>query len=706
MSLSKGIVVVNEYTVKGGNGKGSRGSTPGEYVTNYMSRDKATETLTPVKLTDQEAYITRYMARESAAERIDDRNEVKPEFKDIQKYGGVAFGYGDISLSDEKLKAASKDIQSCFDNGKTVMKTVLSFDEDYLRKNGIIPENFVCRNPGDYRGNIDQMKLRMGIMHGLEKLSRDYDDLQYVGVIQTDTMHVHCHLAMVDRGEGNITADGTQKGKLSASQKNSLRRGVDLFLDESKSIQHMSSNINMDKRNTSIFIKQVSHRTMEQNGMSQLLLACLPEDRRLWRASTNNKSMEKANSLTRSYVRELFAQPDSGYQKIQRDIYDYAEARRDKEDLTGEDFRRLIKNGEKRVEDECINGVYGMLQNIEKRDRNTHTPMLDLMAMPVQDISKDADEFGEFTYKLRSYNTRLDYHKKERDKAHEITDSYEKALEQHDVSDDAKPVYDFFKFEEDYNEKLMCKYQHFLRFLPPSDKYTDELKELLDYKKRVNDVDGLLHDKTIKRMTASNAEDYGERVYNQRGGRFMTFAPDIIETRLVTMQSNLAQKDKDFAYKICTDGFSIDINDEKPQLQHHIKHDFQDVKALDIHHLGYDSPTDMKVSQKNIDIFYETAQKRAELAEAAREYLIETGQESELDSINMRDIRLMKRVADDIQKKHEVETKRSDESLVRPVRTTDLGKRFDLSIPVKQSLMEMQMEDEEEDITMGKKRRL
>ena len=52
MGLAQGIVIVNEYTINKG-GKGSRGSTPGDYVTNYMSRGTATETLTPVKLTEQ-----------------------------------------------------------------------------------------------------------------------------------------------------------------------------------------------------------------------------------------------------------------------------------------------------------------------------------------------------------------------------------------------------------------------------------------------------------------------------------------------------------------------------------------------------------------------------------------------------------------------------------------------------------------------------
>ena len=702
MALKQSIVVVNEYTVKNG-GRGSRGSTPGDYITKYMSRDKASETLTPVKLAAHDDYITRYMARESAVERIDNRDDVKPEFRSMQKYGGVAFGYGSISLSDEELTNASKDIQRNFDNGKTVLKTVISFDEDYLRENGIVPETFVCQKRGDYKGNIDQMKLRMAIMSGIDKLSHDYSDLQYVGTIQVDTMHVHCHLAMVDRGEGTIMQDGTQKGKLSASQKSKIVRGIDSFLDENKTIQHMSSNVNMDKRNTAIFIKQVSHRTMQQNGMSQLLLACLPEDKRLWRASTNAKSMERANALTREYVRELFAEPDSGYSKVQRSIYEYAETRRNKEDLTGEEFRRLIKNGEKRVEDECINSVYGMLKNIQKRDKNTHTPMLDLMSMPAHDISKDTDEFGEFTYKLRSYNTRLGYHKKERDKAHNIVESYETALAAHQVSEDAKPVYDFFKFEEEYNEKLMCKYQHFLHFLPPDKKYQEELKELLDYKQRVNDVDGMLHDATIKRMTEKNAEDYGERVYNQRGGRYMTSSPQIIETRLSVMQENLAKKDRAFMYKIATDALTIDINDDEPKIKHHIKHDFATVKALDIHHLSYDSPHDMQVSQNNIDIFAEAARRRAELAQAAYDYLELTGQEDELDNINMKDIRLMKRVADDLQKKPEIESKRRDESIVKPVKTTDLSKRFDLSIPVKQSLMEIQMEDDE--IIPGKRNR-
>jgi len=63
----------------------------------------------------------------------------------------------------------------------------------------------------------------------------------------------------------------------------------------------------------------------------------------------------------------------------------------------------------------------------------------------------------------------------------------------------------------------------------------------------------------------------------------------------------------------------------------------------------------------------------------------------------------MSKIADGMSKKPEIESKRMDESQVRKVKTTDLSKRFDMSIPVKQSLLEIQMEDDEE-ITMGRRK--
>ena len=692
MSLKQSIVVVNEYTIKNSSGKGgSRGGTPGDYVTRYMARNGATETLTPVRATEQEDYIKRYMARESAVERIDGREDVKPEFRKIQKYGGVAFSRDDVSLSDERLEDISKDIQSQFDSGKTVLKTVISFDQQYLQEMGIVSPDFECENAGDYRGNIDQMKLRMGIQSGMERLSRSYDDLEYVGVLQVDTQHVHCHLAMVDKGRGHIMPDGTQRGKLTKSDMMQLRRGIDLFLDDEKEIQHMASNVDFDKRNTKCFVKQVSHKTMENNGMGQFVLACLPDDKRLWRASTNDKRMRKANSLMRDYVRQVFSEPDSGYDRVRSDIYAYAKARQDREDLSSEDFRRLVKNGERKVEDECINSVYSMLSGLQKSDLQVRTPMLDVMSAPSEDIASDADELEEFGYKLKSYSSRLQYHKKQRAEAKEQVRAYEQAEAQNAVSDDSRAIYEFFKFEQQYQEMCMCKYQHFLGFIPPEDEYEDELQELLDYREKTRRVAEMYEDRSIKRMKPERAEDYGLRVYEQHGGQYMTFAPDIIEQRRDRMQAKLADMDRAFADKLTENGIALD-EDGKPVRQ--IKYDFEDVKHLDIHHIGYDSPYDIRISKYNIDRFSEVAETRQRLADEAMVYLYKTGQQDEADILPMTDIRNMSRAAKQVAETGVVPSLRQEKTS-RYKRS--MATRLDVSLDIDENIRNAMLNENEDD---------
>ena len=236
MSLKSSIVIVNEYTIKTGSKTGSRGGSPGNYVLEYMARKGATEPITPARIHDLDSYIQKYMAREDATETCDSIPSLKRTMKKKEKFGGVGFGYGDVALSDDKLRYAAKDIQNQFDMGKTCLKTVISFDEEFLREHGIIDEDFTCKQKGDYRGHIDQMKLRYAIMNGLDKMSRNYDNLQYIGVIQVDTMHVHCHLCMVDKGRGNLTKDGTQRGKLLPNDKKLLRRGIDTYLDQKQQV--------------------------------------------------------------------------------------------------------------------------------------------------------------------------------------------------------------------------------------------------------------------------------------------------------------------------------------------------------------------------------------------------------------------------------------------------------------------------------------
>lgn len=689
MNLKKSIVIVNEFTTKT-QGGGTRGGTPGRYVLRYMCRDGAVEGLTPVRLEDTDDFQVRYKRRKDVSDKDSSVREIKKDMRKAQGYGGLAFGNGDASLSHQAVMDLSREIQSGFDNGKTVMKTVISFSDEYLRANGILDEDFTHRTEGDYRGHIDQMKLRMAIMSGLDKMSSGYDDLRYIGVVQVDTDHVHCHLAMYDRGRGRVSK-GKQRGLLGYSEKNALRRGIDMELEDTHSVQYMSSNVTHDRRNVKCFVKKFTHRAMEQNGFTQFVMACLPEDRNLWRAGTNRKEMRKANHVVREYVTELLRSPYSGYRDALSRIDEYARVRQAREGFSDTEYRKIYTRGKERLVEDCMNSVYSVLKQVPKDSVEVRTPMLDIMSMDYEDIAAqaDSDPMIEFGFKLRSYSSRLQYHRKEKDKYHVAVESYS---EQKNADATSLPLYEFFKFEEEYNAMVMCKYQHFLSFIPNKEEYEDEFYSLVEYRNRIVKLHQLRRDPAVRKMTPENAEDYGRRVYDVHGGRFARDNDFILQRRADMMTETYYKREAEFRHKLGDYGLTLENEDGRLRVSREKPYRFQDVKALDIHHMGYDFNYDFEISKVNIDKFVECADTRWALFQGAREYLVNSGQAHAVPSLGEADITLMKDVADRLRVEPVMSVERPDGGRRHKGRTVSLDNNFenDLSLAVRNTLQSIE----------------
>lgn len=702
MSLKQNIVIVNEFSTKTKSG-GTRGGTVGDYVLRYMARDGAVEDIAPVRKFDHDAYIQKYMARSEATEKLDDIFKVKKELRDSEGLGGIAFGSrgkyddGDISMSDEKVRKVSKEIQSQFDNGKTVFKTVLSFEEEYLRENGIISEDFHLKKAGDYRGNIDQMRLRASIIDGVKKLDRNFDDLEWVGVIQVDTEHVHAHLAMVDKGEGNVIKEGQykgqQKGKLTERDKKLLRRGIDESLDETKEMQLISSNLAYDKRNLKCFIKKFTHEVMNERGFSQFLLATLPANKNMWRANSNSKAMEKPNALVREYVEELIKKGDSGFNEAMQEVGKYAQKRAEDENLSDKEHRKLIENGRETIIKDSMNSVYQVLKDIPESEKNIRTPILEAMSMNYDQMALEASKVDsepmvEFGFKLRSYSSRLNHHKKEKNFYKERREAYEEAERMDNVSEESRALYDFYKEEEEYNEKLMGKYQHFLAFVPKSEDYEKEFQELIDYRNKLYKMRLMENDKTMKKMLEKNAEEYGLKTYDLHGGKNMVNNPMLITRRREAMEITYANKEEKFKEHLSDYGLSFESKDEHLIIKNKPRYDFDEVKALDLHHIGYDFPNGVDISKINIDNFIEASEKRYEAYIGAKNYLDGTGQSDAFD-FPENDIKTMKELADSLKIKPYLEAREiNGGSQAKRSKTVDLGQDLDknMQLAIKTSI--------------------
>ncbi|MET3959835.1 hypothetical protein ABIE52_006770 [Rhodococcus sp. OAS809] len=746
MTLKQSIIVVNEYTIKTDTGKtgGSRGGSPGAYVTRYMARELATEPIAPVKRTDVDNFVTKYMARADAVEsmlaehrtgaaeiagagrtsgydaptlsgrriqrsarralekarravRGNEREQVGPtelksEFAAAQGDGGVAFGHNGVSLSHECLHRDARQIQELFDSGHTVMKTVLSFDHDYLLSMGLIPAGMELDpdtgtvRRGAYRGQLDQLKLRLAVMDGLSRMCRvaDFGELKYVGVIQVDTSHVHVHLAMVDAGFGRRAIDGTQKGKLSAREMGLLRRGLDSSLDRHRKIEHLSSAVGYQRRSVSAYVRRWAYESLGVSARAQFVLACLPEDRALWRASSNNKEMAKANRLVRELVEEHLHQPGSPMPEAVAQVHEYAAQRKAKEGLSKTEHEKLVTDGRERIVLQAMNGVYSVLSAVADDELSVRTPMMSSMSEDLGQLIEQvsADQLsataagrqvgmstGHFALRLRSYTERLDRHQTLREQMMLKARSWEDADAIGRTAPGSETMHRFYLSEADYHSRCVSKYQHYLdmggaRF----SEWSQQWQKVEDYGRRLTGLRALRADKSIPKMKDPNAAELlGKELYGQGGGgRLAQTGPEgragraVIDGRLEMMTRRYSTMVDDLveswrrsgsAVRVATiepgsemaagqmllpggrgDGPILDIHEPGAHVVVSAlpEHSFELVKGVDMHELGLDWDKDQKVGPRTAARFVEVARSRTEAVEAAEEWMIASGQSEEI----------------------------------------------------------------------------
>lgn len=669
MKLSQAVVVVNEFTVKTKSG-GTRGGTPGDYVMRYMAREDACEAHGPARVTDVDTYVTKYMAREGACESAGDEAEARRRVKGAGGLGAKAFCSESLSMSEEDLRARSREIQKAFDSGKTVLKTVLSFDTDYLYETGVLPEGFVFEKRGDFAGQVDQLKLRYAVQQGIRRISGDFDDLKYVGVIQVDTEHVHCHLAMVDLGEGTLAPDGTQKGKLSGRQLSLVKRGVDAALDESREILHLSSLSHMEQRNVQTSLRRYTYRQVTLYGAPQKLLTLLPEDPARWRAGSRAKDMKAANRVCRDYVEQVLWRSPEDLARAEDAIRAYADRRAEKEGLSVTERERIYVKARGNMVEGCMNSVYTVLKSVPPEHRKVHTQLLDVSAQP--DLSPDfKGGIRDLVYRSGAYAERLSRHRREAKRMDAFAKSWELARAAGKAAPGSEALYDLFRVEGEYQAKTADKYRQLLPFLPPLSGYVDRFLEVQKGAQECENFERLLHDKSARQMTPDHAEKYGRETYGIYGGRYLNASPDYFAERLRRRKRKQEKEEEAFREELRANGLSVSADGRgMPSFSRLAVYDFSRIRALDLHDLRGDFSGPLTVDGQGRDEFLKMADRRTEAYDRAMEWLYATGQGYMADAFDGMDVARMREAARLLRDGKPIPAKLREEAPVLPKRRT------------------------------------
>lgn len=656
MGLKQDIIVVNRFTKRtASGGPGEHGSTPGEYVMRYMARADAVERMPVMGYRNPSVYIERYMTRADAVEHspdmdiaLNERHRRHPRHDELS-YTGTGFGswvdasdkaHGPIrryaaSLSADQLLEASRQIQALYDGGngeyRAVYETVVSFSGDYLERNGVLdssegwprrPDGTIDDDAverGAYRGRIDQGKLRTAIMHGLERINLARGGLTYVGVIQVDTSHVHCHLAMAT--EHDVRGGARRDGRVSLRQIDLMRRGIDAALDRSRSVAFMAASEQRERRNLVSAVGEWAARLGASSRAVQQLVSLLPSDARRWRAASRARIMKRPNALARAMVEQALMSMPAELADWERSVDRYVAARsargsvRGDDDLPvpspeggrgGPDAASLRRGAWTRMMERCINELYRHIREMQRRERIT--PLMDYMRMDRGRIAEELSEPGRderrarmasFALRARNYSERIAEHNRLEAEYLRRAYRFERGIIAMDgrVDRTMRDVAAYYRDEADYQARCTDKYRHYIAAEGHPERWEREWdRRVRPARARADRAAAMLVDPAFDEEPLagdpSRAREYAWRTYGVDHGEDMVTTAGRRRTARVLVPTLRLEADyaaADLRARARGDGI---VMDDGGRAHRGVEHGFWGVRGIDLHDMVEDSIRD------------------------------------------------------------------------------------------------------------------
>lgn len=216
------VVVMSQFNING-----SRGKDAGAFVSDYVARDSATMTST--------AYVP-------------------PMGQPIEQGDGVAFTLEDSHLRRRDVLDTADHIQALHETGvRAIQQLVLSFDHEYLVEQNLVPEDTKIIKKGDYKGVVDDVRLRHAVSHGLQRMidEEGYREGKMIACIQSDTRHLHVHAVVYEDADEIARKRGKEeKGVIKQSSFNSLTHDVDRHLTLTKTSHRVPNARSLTKQAT------------------------------------------------------------------------------------------------------------------------------------------------------------------------------------------------------------------------------------------------------------------------------------------------------------------------------------------------------------------------------------------------------------------------------------------------------------------------
>lgn len=180
-------------------------------------------------------FITDYVTRESA---IDTSMAYSSPTGYLEPGDGVAFTLDASAVSRaETLRVADVVEEYFLEGNRAIQQMVISFSPEYLIEQGLVDDDILIENKGDYRYQYDDVRLRHAIRQGVQSMvdMEGYRDPQMIAAIQHDTLHLHAHVVVYENYPEIARKRGKEeKGVIKPSSFNQLTYDIDRVLTNTR----------------------------------------------------------------------------------------------------------------------------------------------------------------------------------------------------------------------------------------------------------------------------------------------------------------------------------------------------------------------------------------------------------------------------------------------------------------------------------------
>lgn len=264
-----------------------------------------------------------------------------------------------------------------------------------------------------------------------------------------------------------------EKGMINDKTKDRMRYSLTRSLTKTRDIRPYVNQITNKRQLTKTMTRTTAFYNAVTAEKLQILQASLPDNKKMWRADSNAKAMDRPHEIVNDIVDDLWTRHDNGVRLKDFDnaVVDYIDARQSDEQFDDEMRQDLYQNAYMRLRRETINSIYQDMKKLKDKDKKVEIPKYSIKATSTEALQNEIVDMHSSDYQPQIYDNLILNEQRQRGYNNRFKDSfykanhYKKEIQKYDYLDNQNLT---SKESKVVREHYLKEYQHNVRV---SDKY-------------------------------------------------------------------------------------------------------------------------------------------------------------------------------------------------------------------------------------------